>query len=163
MGVKLAPITLKEANRFILDHHRHHFPPQGALFAIGAAVEDRRICGVAVVGRPVSRMLQDGFTCEVTRLSSDGTKNVCSMLYAASWRAARAMGYRRLVTYILDTEPGTSLRAAGWKLIGEAGGGSWSRKSRPRVDLHPTQGKLRYEVCTTQPQQGELLCPPNQQ
>jgi len=68
------------------------------------------------------------------------------MLYAASWRAARAMGYRRLITYVLDTETGASVKAAGWKCVGEAGGGSWGRASRPRVDLHPTQRKLRWEV-----------------
>jgi hypothetical protein len=102
--------------------------------------------GVVIVGKPVARMLADGWTCEVTRLASDGTKNACSMLYRAAWRAARAMGYRRLVTYTLAEEPGTSLRAAGFRLIGEAGGGSWSRKDRPRVDLHPTELKLRWEL-----------------
>jgi hypothetical protein len=91
-------------------------------------------------------MLQDGYTAEVLRLCSDGTKNTCSMLYAAAWRAVRAMGYRKLVTYILISESGTSLRAAGWKCIGEAGGGSWNRTSRPRVDTHPLQKKIRFEV-----------------
>ena len=91
-------------------------------------------------------MLADGFTCEVTRLATDGSRNACSMLYRAAWRAARAMGYRRLVTYTLPEEGGSSLRAAGFRLIGEAGGGSWSRDSRPRVDLHPTQTKLRWEL-----------------
>lgn len=102
--------------------------------------------GVAVVGRPVARMLQDGFTAEVTRLCTDGTRNACSMLYSACWRAAKALGYRKMITYILNTEPGTSLKAAGWKVIGERGGGSWSVPSRPRVDNHPLQRKLLFEI-----------------
>lgn len=102
-------------------------------------------CGVAIIGNPVARMLDDGWTAEVTRLCTTGERNACSILYAAAWRACRALGYRRLVTYILDSEPGTSLRAAGWQCVGEAGGGSWGRADRPRVDKHPTQGKLRFE------------------
>lgn len=103
------------------------------------------ICGVAMVGRPVARMLDDGWTLEVNRTCTDGTKNVNSMLYGASWRATKALGYRRLITYILAQESGVSLTAAGWKCIGKAGGGNWSRASRPRVDKHPLQTKLRWE------------------
>lgn len=147
MSLLLHPLTLSEAKFYVARHHRHHGAPVGGLFAIGCATSEdaEEPCGVVVVGRPVARMLQDGWTCEVTRLCTDGSRNACSFLYSAAWRAARAMGYRRLVTYILDSEPGTSLRAAGWKLVGEAGGGSWSRPSRPRVDDHPTQMKLRFE------------------
>ncbi len=111
-----------------------------------AAEHAGAVVGVAVVGRPVARALQDGATAEVIRLATDGMRNACSMLYGACWRAARALGYRRLITYTLATEPGVSLRAAGWTLIGEAGGGIWSRPSRPRDDAHPTQGKLRWEA-----------------
>ncbi len=143
----VSPITLREACAFVAQQHRNHKPPQGGLFAV-AASKGEQVVGVAIVGRPVARMLADGWTAEVTRLATDGTKNCCSMLYAAAWRACRAMGYRRLVTYILDTEPGTSLAAAGWKCVGQAGGGTWSRTSRPRVDEHPTQGKLRFEATT---------------
>jgi hypothetical protein len=101
---------------------------------------------VAIVGRPVARELAaDDFAAELTRCCTDGTRNACSMLYSAAWRAARALGYRRLVTYTLASEGGASLRAAGWHCIGEAGGGSWSRTSRPRVDTHPLQIKLRWE------------------
>mgnify|MGYP006888295455 CR=1 FL=1 len=108
---------------------------------------DAEVVGVAIVGNPVARMLDDGFTAEVTRLCVlDGVPNGCSMLYGAAWRAARALGWRKLITYTLAEEGGASLRAAGWRCIGEAGGGSWSRESRPRVDLHPTQGKLRWEA-----------------
>ncbi len=101
-----------------------------------------------MIGRPVARHLQDGFTAEVTRVATDGARNACSMLYGAAWRAARAIGYRRLITYTLNTEPGESLRGAGFKCIGEAGGGSWNCPSRPRVDTHPTQMKLRWERST---------------
>lgn len=141
----LAPITLREARAFVGRVHRHHKAPAGGLFAI-AAVDGDSVRAVAIVGRPIARMLDDGWTAEVIRLASDGARNACSMLYSACWRAARAMGYRKLVTYTLAEEGGASLRAAGWRCIGEAGGGSWSRKDRPRVDLHPMQGKLRWEA-----------------
>ena len=136
-------MTITEAKAFVGQHHRHHLPPQGGLFAIGAMTTE--IVGVAIVGRPVARRLQDGFTAEVTRMCTDGTRNTCSMLYAACWRACRAMGYRKLITYILDTEPGISLTAAGWTLVGETPGRSWSVPSRPRVDTHPLQRRMRWE------------------
>lgn len=145
MSLYLIPMTLKEAHAFVTAHHRHHRRDRGALFAVGAAVGDE-VVAVAVVGRPKARMLQDDFTAEVTRLCSLGAYNACSLLYAACWRAARALGYRRLVTYTLPEEGGASLRAAGWRLVGEAGGGPWSRKKRPRVDTHPQQVKLRWEA-----------------
>lgn len=141
----VVPMTLTDARDYVTRVHRHHAAPQGGLFAIGAASEGT-VVGCVIVGRPVARMLADGWTCEVTRLATDGTRNACSMLYRAAWRAARAMGYRRLVTYTLPEEGGSSLRAAGFRLIGEAGGGSWSRDDRPRVDRHPLQVKLRWEV-----------------
>lgn len=145
MALSLVPVTLKEASRYVSAHHRHHDPPRGALFAL-ACSDGAKVCGVAIVGRPVARMLQDDYTAEVTRLCTDGTRNACSILYAAAWRAARALGYRRLVTYTLPEEGGASLRASGWRLVGQAGGGSWSRRDRPRVDTHPTQTKLRWEA-----------------
>lgn len=139
------PLTLREANAYVARWHRHHGPAHGCRFCL-AAVLDNRVVGVAIVGRPVARRLDDGYTVEVRRVATDGTPNACSFLYGACRRAALALGYTRCLTYILDTEPGTSLRAAGYRLVGEAGGGSWSRVSRPRVDLHPTQGKLRFEA-----------------
>lgn len=142
--LSIIPIFQAEAFAFIKAHHRHHRPPVGSIFQI-AASDGEKIVGVAVVGRPVARKLQDGYTAEVSRLCSDGSKNVCSMLYAASWRIAREMGYRRLITYILDTEPGTTLKAAGWRLIGERGGLSWNVPSRPRVDKCPAQKKILFE------------------
>lgn len=143
--LQLVPITISDAHEFVRQHHRHHRPSVSGLFAVAAARGDA-IVGVAVIGRPVARGLQDGFTAEVTRLATDGTRNACSMLYGASWRAARALGYRRLVTYILATEPGTSLRAAGWKIVGAVKGRTWDCPSRPRVDRHPTQNKIRWEI-----------------
>lgn len=142
----IVPCELDEANVFVRQYHRHHRPVVGHKFSIAVSAEEK-VVGVAIIGRPVSRMLDDTWTLEVNRVATDGTKNACSALYAAAWRAARAMGYRRLVTYILNSEPGTSLNAAGWKCVGEAGGGSWSCKSRPRVDKAPLQRKIRYEMC----------------
>lgn len=138
-------IGLDEANAFVAAHHRHHKPVVGHLFSLGAALEGR-IVGIAIVGRPVSRMRDDGLTAEVTRLCTDGTRNACSFLYGASARAAFALGFHRIGTYILASETGRSLAGAGWKLIGERGGGSWSVPSRPRVDKHPTQKKLLFEI-----------------
>ncbi len=144
---ELVRIGLDEANAFVRAWHRHHKPVIGHIFSIGAAT-GREIVGVAIIGRPVARMRDDGITAEVTRLCTDGTKDAPSFLYGASARAAFALGFKRIGTYILATEPGTSLMAAGWRLIGEAGGGTWNRPSsdRPRVDKHPTQGKLLFEA-----------------
>ncbi len=138
-------IELSEANAFVSEHHRHHQPIVGHLFSIGAAFQNR-IVGVVIVGRPVAQMLQDGETAEVTRLCTDGTPNACSFLYGRAAKAAFALGYRRIGTYILASEPGTSLTAAGWRLIGKTAGGSWDRGNRPRIDKHPTEPKLRFEA-----------------
>jgi hypothetical protein len=143
--LQLQPVTFAEAAAFVAEHHRHHQSPPGAKFAI-AINDGEKVRGVVIVGRPVARMLDDGWTAEVTRCCTDGVKNGCSMLYGAAWRAARALGYRKLITYTLPEEGGGSLRAAGWRCIGEAGGGTWNRKGRQRVDTHPTQGKLRWET-----------------
>lgn len=143
--LELVPISLKEANAFVEQHHRHHRPVVGHKFSIAAA-DDREIVGVAIVGRPVSRYLDDGWTLEVNRLCTNGTKNACSFLYAAAWRAARNMGYKKLITYILDTETGSSLKAAGWKCVGQAGGKCWTGVRRPEVDLYPAQMKLKFEI-----------------
>ena len=141
--LNLCPISLAEANAFVAQHHRHHRPVTGHKYSI-ACIDGEKIVGVAIVGRPVSRHLDDGWTLEVTRLCTDGTKNGCSMLYAAAWRAARAMGYKRLVTYILKSETGISLKAAGWRCVGQAGGLQWTGKRRPTVDLYPAQMKLKW-------------------
>lgn len=138
-------VDLAEANAFVAALHRHHKPVVGHLFSLGAA-KDGKIVGVAIVGRPVARMRDDGVTAEVTRLCTDGTRNACSFLYGAAARAAFALGFKRIGTYILASEPGVSLTAAGWRLIGETPGRSWSVPSRPRIDKHPLQTKLLFEV-----------------
>lgn len=145
MGLALQPISFAEAVRFIDGHHRHHRPPQGWKF--GVAVRDEEgICGVATVGRPVARHLDNGYTLEVTRCCTNGAANAASMLYGAAWRAAKALGYRRLITYTLLEERGTSLKAAGWKPVYQTSGGKWDCASRPRVDMHPTGQKVLWEV-----------------
>src|SRR3990167_7687275 len=138
-------MTLAEANAFVHKHHRHHKPIPGMKFSIGVS-DGEKVVGVALVGRPVSRMLDKGWTLEVNRTCTDGTKNANSMLYGAAWRVTKALGYKRLITYSLPDESGTSLKAAGWKCLGERGGGSWNVPSRPRVDTHPLQTKLLWEA-----------------
>lgn len=140
------PCDLADANAFVSQHHRHHKPVPGHKFSLAVCDETATIRGVAIVGRPVARGLDNGWTLEVNRVATDGCPNACSALYGAARRATFALGYRKLVTYTLPSEGGASLRGAGWTLIGEAGGGSWSSKSRPRVDKHPTQTKLRWET-----------------
>lgn len=140
-------IDRDEADEFVRTWHRHHEPAVGDLFRIGLLdLEAGAICGIAQAGRPVSRMLQDGITVEVVRLATDGTEHAASALYRAIWRATLALGYKKLITYTMADEGGASLRGAGYKLIGVAGGGSWSRPSRPRIDTHPLQEKLRWEM-----------------
>ena len=141
--LNLQPISQSEANAFIKQHHRHHKPSVGWKFGIGVN-DGSEVVGVVVVGRPVARGADDGWPLEVTRCCTDGTKNAASMLYGASWRASKAMGYKRLITYTLDTESGVSLKAAGWSLIGSTNGGSWPTPSRPRVDKHPLQAKFKW-------------------
>jgi hypothetical protein len=143
----LYPCTRDEANVFVDGHHRHSDRVGGHLFALSAAIGDR-VVGVAIVGRPKARMLQDGLTAEVVRLTTDGTRNACSFLYGAAWRVARAMGFRKLITYTLRTEPGVSLRASGWRVVGEVDAESWDRDERPRVDTRPLQEKLRWEIAS---------------
>jgi hypothetical protein len=151
LALGLVPITLDEANIFVSNLHRHHKPVAGHKFSI-AIRDDEKIRGVVIVGRPSARLADDGMTLEVTRCCTDGAKNACSMLYGAARRAAFALGYTKLITYTLPEEGGASLRAAGWKLLGRAGGGKWAREGRPRVDAHPLQQKLKWEA----PDNGEL-------
>jgi len=148
MKFTVVALSLAEANAFVERHHRHHKPVRGHKFSLGLAANTERpyVCGVAIVGRPVARRLDVGTTLEVNRLATDGTRNACSALYAACWRAVVSLGYTRLITYTLPEEGGPSLRGAGWRLLGERGGGSWNRAARPRVDTAPTQRKLLWEA-----------------
>lgn len=141
----LCPVNFKTACEFIKSHHRHHLPPQGWKFGIGV-MDGEKLVGIITIGRPVARALDDGFVLEVTRCCTDGTKDACSKLYSAAWRAAKAMGYKKLITYTLISEPGTSLKAAGFKTLYEVKGRDWSCPSRPRDDKHPTCDKLFWEI-----------------
>ena len=146
MPLELQPITFREACHFVEMFHSHHLPPQGYKFAI-AVNDGERVVGVVIAGRPVSRFLDDNWTLEVTRCCTDGsTKNVASKLYAAVVRAAKAMGYKRVITYTLAEEKGTSVRAAGWPPLYTSKGGSWNRQGRRRFDKHPTGQKVLWEA-----------------
>ena len=162
MPLEHIPMSLADANAFVGQHHRHHPPVPGHKFSLAATL-DGLVVGVVIVGRPVARMRQDGTTLEVTRLCTDGTRNACSFLYGAAARAAFALGYRRLGTYTLPDEGGASLRGAGWKLIGERGGGSWSCPSRPRADRHPLGQKLLWETSPGVPSGNPARCPETSQ
>ena len=144
----ITPIDLKEANAFVATFHRHHKPVPGCKFCIAVSDLEGKVRGVAIVGRPVARNSDNGWTLEVNRVCTDGARNACSMLYGACWRVARALGYRRLITFTLIEEGGSSLRASGWKLLGERGGGNWNVPSRPRIDTDELlRGqKLLWEV-----------------
>ena len=132
MSLRVVPVTFEQACQFVAMWHRHHNPPVGHKFSLGVARDDVLV-GVAMVGRPVARHLDDGLTLEVNRTATDGTPNANSLLYGAAWRAAKALGYRRLVTYTQAGESGASLRGAGWRVVAQlrprAG---WSMPSRPR-------------------------------
>jgi len=143
--LELQPITLREANEFVRRHHQTHGPVQGAKFAIGVN-DGERIVGVAICGRPSARHMDDGWTLEVTRWPTDGTRNAMSKLKRGITLAARGMGYRRWITYTREEEGGAAMRACGLRCVGVAGGGTWNRKERPRVDTHPTDQKLLWEA-----------------
>lgn len=128
--LQIVPLTLRVANAFVAEHHRHHKPCRGHRFSIGVADLDGNLHGVAIIGRPVARHYDDGLTAEVNRSCTDGTPNANSALYGAAWRACRAMGYRRLITYTQAGESGASLRGAGWTVVGERKArGSWAESS----------------------------------
>lgn len=143
-GMSVRPATIREASAFVGQLHRHHGEPAGGKFALACFFKSK-VVGYAIVGRPVARNLTAGaVTSEVTRLCTDGTKNACSFLYGASARVSLEMGYFKIITYILESESGASLKAAGWVLESRSSGGSWNRKKRPRGDDHPLEPKLRY-------------------
>ena len=140
--LKIHPITLKEANDYVKQYHRHHQPTTGHKFSI-CCLDDGRLCGVAICGRPVSRILDDGDTLEINRLCTDGTYNACSILYGACARIARDMGYKRVITYILESENGASLRASNFICEGEAGAPIWNGKCK-RDNGVPKEMKTRW-------------------
>ncbi|MEU8919464.1 XF1762 family protein [Kitasatospora sp. NPDC048545] len=143
----VAPVAFRTASDYVDQVHRSHRAPQGHKFSLGA-VADGDLVGVAIVGRPVARALDDGFTVEVTRLATAGHPNACSFLYGAIWRAARAMGYRRAITYTQAGESGASLRAAGWRHAADCRARTgWDTPSRPRTS-HGTEQvpRIRWEI-----------------
>lgn len=144
--LKIKPIDLATANRMVTELHRHHKKVTGHRFSI-ACFNDDILVGVAICGRPVARALDPGKYLEVTRLVTDGTKNACSMLYGAAARVAKAMGFEYIQTYTLLSEPGTSLRAAGWGCDGQVrkdGVGWQSRNGRKGADQQPQEPKQRW-------------------
>lgn len=145
MPLHLQPITYADACQFIRRHHRHHLPPQGWKWGI-AVNNGASVVGVITVGRPVARRSDDGLTLEVTRCCTDGTKNAPSKLYGAAWRAAKAMGFHRLITFTLASESGTSLSGSGWRVLYQTPGKSWSVSSRPRQNNHPLGPKVKWAI-----------------
>lgn len=142
--LSVRPIELKAANAFVAELHRHHKPVIGHRFSICAKEGDTRLCGVAIIGRPVARGCNHLDTLEVTRLCTDGTKNACSILYAAAARIGREMGYAKIQTYTLESEPGVSLRASGWVQEAVTAGGQWRHSAGPRRTDQPTCKKIRW-------------------
>jgi hypothetical protein len=150
--MKIVNLTVANANDFVKEHHRHSKPVQGHKFSIGAVDDNLDLIGVCIVGRPVARKLDDGLTAEITRLCvlEDAPKNVCSFLYRAAWRAWSAMGGERIVTYILQSENGNSLKGAGFKCVAKSpqwkeGKGWTTRENRSWQKVH-SEGKTRWEV-----------------
>ncbi|MBK8006785.1 MAG: hypothetical protein IPK12_23635 [Gemmatimonadetes bacterium] len=145
--LSLCPLSLAEANELVRRWHRHHQPVPGYKFAVGA-MRAGAVCGAIVVGRPVARAYDDGWTLEVTRCVTDGSRNVPSMLYGAAQRATFALGYRRLITYTRTDESGASLRGVGWKCVAKREARSWEEasKARPRVDRSEPHERLLWEV-----------------
>jgi hypothetical protein len=139
-GLRIIPVSFRDACGFVQMWHRHHGAPRGMKFAVGVADDDGVLHGIAIAGRPVARLFDNGQTLEVTRVTTDGCRDACSMLYGTCWRAAKALGYTRLVTYTQAGESGASLRAAGWRIIAERPPHSgWDRPARPR-ELRGTEG-----------------------
>lgn len=142
--LSVAPMTLRAAFAYVKAKHRHAKKIQGGLFAVGAEVAGQLV-GCAIVGMPVAPMLQDGRTVEIRRCCTDGTRNACSFLYRVCVRIASAMGYRRVLTYTLESESGASLRGAGFKVTKRTRAEHWNRPSREREE-QPLQHKLRWEA-----------------
>lgn len=153
-NLKAIPMTLKDVNTYVAKYHRHHAPVRCDRFRLGCMDGDQLV-GVIQVGNPVNRELNDGRTCEVVRCCTDGTRNACSFLYSRASRIAKEMGYHKIITYILQSELGTSLKASGWRLVKEnVGGGTWIRSDRLNYEeislfdskpKYSTEKKQRWE------------------
>ena len=141
--MEIRPIHLKAANEFVKQYHRHNIPTVGGKFAV-SAWENGSISGVAICGRPTARNLDNGFTLEIYRCCTDGSKNACSILYGACCRIAKAMGSKKIITYTLETENGASLKASGFICEGEAGGRHWTGERKRDYYVAPEQMKRRW-------------------
>jgi len=143
-ALEIVPMTVKRASAWVDVHHSHHKAPRGGLFAVGVA-EGKRLCCIALAGRPVARLLDTGATIEITRSASDRTPHAASKAIAAITRGALSLGYRRLVSYTLLGEAGTCYRAAGWHVTGLSQGGEWDRAGRGRGAAAQPGAKVRWE------------------
>lgn len=156
--MRIVPLTLREANNLVGHLHRHHAPVQGHRFSIGLVYENRLV-GAAIIGRPVAPATEQFSTAEITRLVTDGTPNACSALYGAAARICREMGFDSIQTFILDSEPGTSLKASGWIKAHKTRGGDWyepSRHARSRSD-QPQGPKVKWVRLLNEPIHFEQL------
>jgi hypothetical protein len=142
MSLHTEPLTLAQANEMVARWHRHHKPFQGHRFSVGVFDEAGQPHGAAIVGRPVGGGTQQLLIAEISRLVTDGTYNACSLLYGACARAAKAMGYLRIQTFILAGEPGTSLKAAGWQFERLSHPIGWDNGNRPRNPV-PDEGRRK--------------------
>lgn len=150
MSLSVKPIHLRPAREFVEQFHRHNIPPVGGKFAVSVHSENG-LCGVAICGRPVSRSLDDGETIEIYRNCTDGTKNACSKLYGACCQIARGMGYTKIITYTLESELGSSLRASGFTCEGIAGGEQWTGPRKRDYYVAPQEKKRRWVKELTKP------------
>ena len=139
----IKPIHLKAANAYVKQFHRHNIPTQGGKFSI-SVYDDNRLCGVAICGRPTARRSDDGTTLEIYRCCTDGTKNACSKLYSTACKIGFDMGYKRIITYTLQSEKGSSLKASGFRCEGSAGGIAWTGKRKREYYVSPEEMKNRW-------------------
>lgn len=146
--IVVVPLTFAEANGYVIANHRHNGSLPTARIVCGIADASGQLRGVAIAGLPKARMLMGRYVLEVNRVCTDGVPNGCSMLYGAITRAAKALGYRRLITYTLEREPGSSLLASGWTATHSWDGGSWveMRGSNGSKDAHDLGPKVRWEI-----------------
>lgn len=143
MGLEIRPIHLRPAREYVELHHRHNIPPVGGKFAV-SCWDNERLCGVAICGRPIARMYDDGRCLEIYRNCTDGTRNACSKLYGACVRIARDMGYDRVITYTLASENGASLKASNFVNEGEAGSVTWTGTRKRNYYISPAEMKNRW-------------------
>ena len=141
--LELRPCDYLTACDFVRMNHRHNKAPAGHKYSI-ACYEGERLCGVCMVGRPVGRYMDDGMTLEVNRCCTDGTRNACTILYGAAIRAAKALGYKRIITYTRESEPGTSLKASNWIKDGEAGKAYWTGQRYQQLEIDIGEKKVRW-------------------